>query len=341
MAVTMRELARLAGVSTATISLALRDHPRISLSVRERIKALAEEVGYRPNPIVSQLIAQVRASKTTTYQSTLGAILTGESQMYRDVHTFRDWLASCKARAGELGYGFDIFRLRDPTLTPERLIKILDARKIQGLVVAGPFHDSKRLPAFEDTWKRSAVVMLGERPTHPMFSCVLNNQFSTSITAFDELVRLGYQRLALCMNPDLDKILEDRFLGGFLVRQTRLPASRRLPPFDFSSDSKTRFKQWLERYRPDAILTLHYEIKEWLEEAGVAIPGEIALAHLDRAPDMQDWAGTDQNNTQIGSVAINMLTGQLNRNEIGTQAFQKCMFINSSWKSGSTVHGET
>jgi LacI family transcriptional regulator len=341
MAVTMRELAKLAGVSTATISLALRDHPRIRAGVRDRVKALATEVGYRPNPVVSQLITQVRASKTTTYQSTLGAILTGDARMYRDVHTFRDWLASCKTRAIELGYGFDVFRLQDVDLSPERLLKILDARKIQGLVVAGPFHGSESLSAFQSTWERSAVVMLGERPNHPMFSCVLNNQFSTSITAFDELIRLGYQRPALCMNPDLDKILEDRFLGGFLVRQTRLPTRQRIPPFDFSSDSKTRFKQWMKRYRPDAILTLHYEIKEWLEEAGVAIPHEVALAHLDRAPDMEDWAGTDQNNTQIGSVAINMLTGQLNRNEVGTQAFQKCMFINSTWKNGSTVHPES
>ena len=43
---TVRQLAELAGVSRTTISLALRNHPSISLKTRERIQQLADEHGY-------------------------------------------------------------------------------------------------------------------------------------------------------------------------------------------------------------------------------------------------------------------------------------------------------
>jgi LacI family transcriptional regulator len=337
MAVTMRELAKTAGVSLATVSLALRDHPRISPETRDRVKSIATESGYRPNPVVARLIAQVRASKTTTHQSTIGAILTGKLRECLGVFTFREWLAACKAQADRMGYGFDIFSLGERDFSLERLMKILDARRIQGLVVAGPAHERSILRNLEPLWQRSATVLLGERPTEPIFSCVLNNQFSTCITAFDELTRLGYQRPALCIQPEIDDILENRFLGGFLVRQAAIPTRQRVPPFRFALDGEPRFRRWMEQYRPDAVITLHYEILDWLETAGWAVPRDVGVAHLDWTPKLKGWAGTDQNNTHIGTSAIDMLIGKLHRNEFGAQAFQKCMIINSTWKDGQTV----
>jgi len=337
MGLTMRELARLAGVSPATVSLALRDHPRISPQVRERIKALADENGYRPNPVVSTLIAQVRASRKTDYTSTIGAVLTLELRRCMEVHTFRDWLAACRARADQLGYGFDAFSLPDLKFSPERLTKVLDTRRIQGVAVIGPFRGGQIPPEFDVLWQRSAVVLLGERPIRPALSCVSNNQFATVILAIEELRRLGYQRPALCINPEIDRLLENRFLGGYLVGQSQLPPEARIPPFDFRPGADQAFRRWLTAHRPDAVVTLHHEIKPWLESVGMAIPRDIGLVHLDWSPKLEGWAGTDQNNDQLGFVAIDMLVGQLHRNEVAPPPFQKCMFIHSTWRNGTTV----
>lgn len=57
---TIRTLAKLAGVSSATVSLALRNHPRIRPQVRERIQKIAAEAGYRLNAIVSHLIPDLQ-----------------------------------------------------------------------------------------------------------------------------------------------------------------------------------------------------------------------------------------------------------------------------------------
>ena len=53
---TMADIARKAGVHVTTVSLALRNHPRLPASTRERIQALAKELGYVPDPFLRALV---------------------------------------------------------------------------------------------------------------------------------------------------------------------------------------------------------------------------------------------------------------------------------------------
>ena len=46
---TLKTIARLAGVSHVAVSKALRDAPDISAATKERVKKIAEEIGYTPN----------------------------------------------------------------------------------------------------------------------------------------------------------------------------------------------------------------------------------------------------------------------------------------------------
>ena len=54
--ITMRHVAERAGVTQATVSMALANHPRISAETRARIRALAERMGYQPNAYISVLM---------------------------------------------------------------------------------------------------------------------------------------------------------------------------------------------------------------------------------------------------------------------------------------------
>ena len=47
---TLQDIAKRAGVGKATVSLALRNDPKISAATRERVRAIAEELKYRPDP---------------------------------------------------------------------------------------------------------------------------------------------------------------------------------------------------------------------------------------------------------------------------------------------------
>lgn len=335
---TIRSLAALAGVSKATVSLALRDNPRIRQSERLRIQRLAAESGYAPNAVMAHLLTQLRAGKTSTYQSTLGLVYaTRPPEQLNHLATFREWFTACRARAKQLGYSLDEFRLFEPGMDPERLVRILDARNIRGLVVVGPFQRSVIPPEFDPIWRRSATVVIGVRPVRPALSCAANDQFATARNAVLALRDLGYQRPGLCISFEVDAHVEDRFQGGFGVAQRSLPKRDRLPVFAYRPADRERFIRWVERYRPDAVVTLHHEIKAWLEGARLDVPRDIGLVHLDRVADLHDWAGMRQNHESVGYAAIDTVIGQLHRNEIGVPPFQKCTFTNSAWVPGATA----
>ena len=339
---TIRILAQSAGVSKATVSLALRDSPRIRPEVRERIQRLAADAGYRPNALVANLLAQLRASKTSTFQSTLGLLCIARDQsVLQEVPTFRSWIAGCRARASEQGYGFDQFWVHDPGIPPARLVEILDARNIRGVAVVG-FLEGGSIPRrFDPIWQRSAAVALGVRPTRPALHFAANDQYVTAAEAVRELIRLGYRRPGLCVNGHIDDIVENKFTGGFWVAQCRLPPAQRLPVFDFQPGGRERFARWLHKHRPDAILTVHRDIRDWVASLGLDVPGDIGLVHLDKTSDFEDWAGMDQNSELIGRAAMDMVIGQLHRNEACVPSFQKCMLINSTWSPGATVRRQT
>jgi DNA-binding LacI/PurR family transcriptional regulator len=58
MSVSIKDIAKVAGVSPSTVSRALSDHPRISLETKERIRRLATEMDYSPSAVARSLVTQ-------------------------------------------------------------------------------------------------------------------------------------------------------------------------------------------------------------------------------------------------------------------------------------------
>ena len=67
--VTLAEVARTAGVHRTTVSMALRDHPRLPRNTRERLKTLATLLGYRPDPALAALNAYRVANSHSSHHT--------------------------------------------------------------------------------------------------------------------------------------------------------------------------------------------------------------------------------------------------------------------------------
>ncbi|NBT49756.1 MAG: LacI family DNA-binding transcriptional regulator, partial [Actinobacteria bacterium] len=77
---TLETIAKKCRVSKVTVSLALRNSPRISSSMRARVAQVAAELGYTPNPMVSALMTSLRSTRKTKFVCNLGFITSFPTQ---------------------------------------------------------------------------------------------------------------------------------------------------------------------------------------------------------------------------------------------------------------------
>ncbi len=334
----MTTVAQAAGVGKATVSLALRNDPRLRPETCRRVQEVAESLGYKPNAVVANLMAQLRASRTPRYQATLALLNAAEdSELFRTVHTFAEWIRGARERAAQLGYGLDDIRLHEPGVPPQRLGSILESRGIRGCVIVGVLDHGELPAAFDGVWTRFACVVVGVRVTRPPLHFCCNDHFATAVQATEELLSRGFRRPGLVIEEAVDGLVDHRFSAGFHTGVRGLPAAARIPVADFVRRDSARFKAWFQAHKPDAILTLHREVKEWLANLGAAVPRDVSLAHLDLEPALEGWAGMNQNNHLAGASALDVLVGQIHRNETGVPPFAKSVMIESSWVDGKSV----
>jgi LacI family transcriptional regulator len=334
---TIRDVARAAGVGASTVSLALRNDPRLRASTRERVQKVAQEIGYLPNATLASLMAHLRAGQEARFQATLGFLnASDDPAILREISTFSEWQRGAAERARELGYGMDSFWLREPGVSPERLREILQARGIRGLIVAGMQSDGALPESHKDFWASFITVVIGLRPQAPTLHFASNDQYLTARRAVKELRNLGYNRLGLVLDQRIDSWLEDRFSAGFFSGIRRVPESFGTA-FDFRKDRFDAFAEWLQTSHLDVMITLHHEVEEWLQRLRVQVPHDLGLVHLDRHETMIHWAGMDQNNNRIGAAATDMVVGGLHRNEQGVPAFPRSVTLQSVWVPGDSV----
>lgn len=335
---TLQHVADAAGVGKSTASLALRDDARLLPETRRRVQEVADKLGYRANATVAALMAQLRSHRTPKYQANLGIInASTERHKLREFRTFTDWVTGCHRRAEQLGYGLDEFWLHEPGIDASRLIGILESRGIRGLVVAAVLDDGALPERFTRVWERFACVVVGLGRTQPLLHTASNDQYATARQAFDAVLALGYARPGLVIERRVDHNVEERFSAGFFVGQNTLPRADRLPVCDFDRSNPGAFEAWYRKHEPDVIICIHEELKTWLDRMKVRVPRDVGLVHLDRTADMTDWAGMDQHNEYAGVAAIDMIVGQLHRNECGIPPFAKSIMVASEWVPGATV----
>lgn len=339
--VTMQMIADEVGFSKNTVSQALRGHPSVAPATRELIKRAADRLGYKPNAIVSHLIAQLRASRTASFQAKLALI-----NAHRDPKAFRThatipaYVHGCERRGLQLGYTFDPFWLHDPKLRAESFLRILRTRGVKGLIVVG-LMDQNQLPAaLLPVWSAFPCVVTGVRTRDPAlsFSCV--DHHDLVIQAFERALALGYQRPALVVEERIDRLVEGRFSGAMLTAQRTLPAARRVPAFMESQQARAdsrRFLGWFDRHRPDVLLSLYNIVFPWLKDRGRRVPQDVGVIQLEWRASHPEIAGMNQHNDTVGEAAVDMVVGQIHRNEPGIPAFPRATLIGASWVNGSSV----
>lgn len=336
--VSLRDVARAVGVSHMAVSLALRDDPRVSEARRREIRAKAEQLGYRPDPMLSSLAAYRNTRRSTTVRATVAWLNQwADPRALRRLREFDAYWRGARATAEQLGYRLEEFVV-GPELSPERLEAILAARGVRGLLIP-PHHRGLRLPGFG--WAAYAVVRFGYSMSEPRAHVVANDQMSSARLAYEKVRARGYQRIGFVTSERFDQNTSGNFRAGFLAAQDAAGETRRaLAPFylaeTLAAGDGTRLRGWLRTAAPDAVITTHPALRRLLTELGVRVPADLAVATTSVLDGNFD-AGIDQNCTEIGSVAMRTLAGLIHQNERGVPALSRRVLVEGRWVDGASL----
>lgn len=338
---TIAVLAKELGLGKATVSLALRDDPRIRKQTRERVQQHAEKRGYSANPMVAHVMSQLRSAKVSEYRATVVLInvATQESAIRTDP-AHRAVSDGFRRRAGELGYLVEDMWIGDGIFSdPERLKKMFHTRRIEGLAFVGMSEKAHLPEAVHPLLSRSVFVGLGVRLTHPLVHCCANNQYNTALLAAQTMLTKGFSRVGLVKSLPLDRALDGRFSMAFrraLEEAGWREENARSMIWRFQPNDRVGFWKWCEEAKPDGILTMHTEVAEWLrsDPGGVR---KVALAHLDWNPSLDGWAGLNQRNDKVGEFGVDLLTAHLARRDLGLPDAAKTMLVESEWVDGRSL----
>jgi LacI family transcriptional regulator len=337
----MSDVARLAGVTKNTVSLALRHSPQISSATRARVERAAVRLDYRRNPVVDELMARLRQSGRSGFQATLALINANRDPEAFTMHpTVPSYVAGCRRRAADLGYALDTFWMHDPELNSAALIRTFVARGIRGALLVGLMDENHLPERFLPIIERFPCIVTGVRTRNPALSFACVDHHVLALQAVEHALDLGYRRPALVLDPVIDELVQGRFSAGFLMGQRKIPRTDRIPPFYESNvgpRAPRRFTRWVQRCRPDVIFTLYNAVRHWLEDSGMKVPADMALIQLEWRESNPEWAGMQQHNDLVGEAAVDMLVGMLQRGETGSPAFPRATLIGPTWIDGRTV----
>ncbi|GAB4167346.1 MAG: hypothetical protein Fur0032_05290 [Terrimicrobiaceae bacterium] len=329
----MADVAREAGVSKNAVSLALRGDPQIPLPTRERIRGVAARMGYRRDPVVAELMARLRRGHSAGGER-LALVNAHEDPTALKTHpTIPVYVEGCRRRALECGFGLEEFWLHDEEIRGPRLVSVLRARGIRGVLLVGLMR-SNRIPShFLPVTDSFAVVVTGVRTTQPVLSFASVDHYMLVMRALEEVAAMGYRRPALVMDEGIDDLVERGGSAAFREGIRRLPEADRLAPFravEAAWREPAVFHRWVANRRPDVVLALYNFVRSWLD----GWKGAPAFVQLEWRATRPEIPGMDQHNDETGAAAVDLLINQLHSGEWGVPKMPRSTMIEATWVRG-------
>ncbi len=203
---TILDIAQEAGVSAATVSRVLSDHPNVSKKTHAQVRAVIEKYNYKPNSIARGLLQ--KSSRT------MGVILPSITHPY-----YAAIFSAAQDEANRNDYVVQIYRLAyNAKITDEFVDKLIE-RRLDGVLFSGGFveaTDPNNLPAVLMRLQRYMPIVT-ICPPIPGLSCI--NIYTDLELGLRKVVRhlgaLGHRRIAFIGATDETRSVGDRERGFF------------------------------------------------------------------------------------------------------------------------------
>jgi hypothetical protein len=172
----------------------------------------------------------------------------------------------------------------------------------------------------------------------PNLHAVAPDHVSNLTRAFDEIRKLGYQRIGMVTDgagcPSGCQVE-----GAFLMAQLAAEGEYRVPVLPFGScsvESGQTILKWISSHRVDAILTDVPQLPQMLAGLGIDIPGDIALAATSM-PNANIDSGIDPFPEEVGRVGLALLNSLMNEGAKGIPRIRRQILVDGEWLRGKSM----
>ncbi len=272
---TIKDVARAAGVSVATVSRAQNGSALVTEATRRRVGEVAARLGYSPHGAARSLI--------TNRTSTLGVLL---PDLYGEF--FSEVIRGIDQTAQRHGHHLLVSSSHDDRPALEEALRSMRGR-VDGLIVMWPEMDAET--ALRNLPAGFPLVLLSAPIAPDGFDVITVANFEGAYAMVCHLLELGHRWIAIIKGVEGNADAAERLRGYRAALATRGIASTALEvPGDFNEESGFRATGKLLRgeMRPTAIFAANDAMAigalSALREAGLRVPDDVALAGFDDIP---------------------------------------------------------
>ncbi|MDR0532330.1 MAG: hypothetical protein LBH01_00070 [Verrucomicrobiales bacterium] len=326
--VTLKDIADKLGFSVSYTARAFKGRPGIPPLACQKVREMAGQLGYQPDPMLTALSAYRQARKPAAFQGTL-AFLTTEFDEKRWLATPEtgDLLNGARERAESLGYRIEYFNIGKDHKTHLRVWKMLRSRGIRGAIIrALPFE----LHRFDVPFGQFPHIYLFSEPHVPTAPAISSYHAQSMELVLQELLKRGYRHPALVLSSELSEFLHHSWRMAFYAHATKF-ARHAVHSHEKLEINPVALSRWLKQERADVLIYCTSE--NFIPKLPGTRQSDCVCMDL-LYPDC-GVAGIYQNRRHGGSVAVDWMQSMLLTAQAGNNPNPHVIMIPGIWKEGT------
>jgi len=318
------DIARALGVSTMTVSRALRGRSGVSAELRDRIHRQASALGYHPDPTLQRLTQHLRSRRQSGIRAVVAAVTDIPTRIEPAYCTRLRTHAAGRAR--ELGFAFSVLRVSPKSGGWSAALRALHARGVEGVLLL-PLVAPTTLEAAP--WSAFSVIAATSSVVAPAFHRVIPHHALNARLLIARLSALGHRRIGFIGTHTHSLRSLDAFPSAIAWHHARL--GLRCTPLLHPPATQPDIVDWARRERPDVIvLGRESDLPAYQTQlASAGLSPAWALAAVD--PENQTLFGMDERHDLLGAAAIDTLAGMIARTERGVPAVPAMTLLPGDW----------
>ena len=270
--VTIQDLADELSTTTSTISRALRNHPSISVGMKERVHALAKAKNYQ----VNSMAANLRSGRSRN----IGIVI---PRINRDF--FANVISGIEEVANEEGYSVVICQTHDDYDKEKRCIDAFLRTRVEGVIISVGL-ETKDFSHLDQIKGLNVPLIFFDRVQEGSKSIsIVNDDVEGAYQAVSHLIEMGYTRIAHLAGPDHINIYRNRkegYIKSLKSHDIKIAE-------DLIIENNLRYESGIEcveklmslKNPPDAIFSSSdyaaMGAMNWLKENNFIIPDDIGI----------------------------------------------------------------